>query len=50
MPDNFQVAFTDDIFVNKNVRIAIQISLKFVPRGPIDKKSALVQVMPWPLF
>ena len=32
-------------FSNENVRIAIKISLKFVPKGPIDKKSALVQVM-----
>ena len=27
--------------------IAIQISLTFVPDGPIDNKSALVQVMAW---
>ena len=33
------------IFVNENVRIAIQISLKFVPNGPIANKSALVQIM-----
>ena len=25
----------------------IQISLKFVPRGPIDSKFGLVQVMAW---
>ena len=25
----------------------IRISLKFVPRGPIDNKWALVQVMAW---
>ena len=35
------------IFFNENVRIFIQISLKFVPKGPIDNKSALVQVMAW---
>ena len=35
------------IFLNENVRIAIEISLKFVPKGPIDNKSALVQVMAW---
>ena len=35
------------IFFNKNVRISIQISLKFVPKGSIDNKSALVQVMAW---
>ena len=33
------------IFLNENVRILIQISLKFVPKGPIDNKSILVQVM-----
>ena len=27
--------------------ISIQISLKFVPKGPIDNKSALGQVMAW---
>ena len=27
--------------------IFIQISLKFVPKDPIDNKSALVQVMAW---
>ena len=25
----------------------IQISLKFVPKGPIDNKPALVQIMAW---
>ena len=41
---------TDDIFkfiFNENVGISITISLKFVPDGPIDYKSALVQVMAW---
>ena len=33
------------IFLNENDRIPIQISLKFVPKRPIDNKSALVQVM-----
>ena len=32
-------------FLNENDRIRIQISLKFVPRGSTDSKSALVQVM-----
>ena len=27
--------------------ILIQISLKFVSKGPIDNKTALVQVMAW---
>ena len=35
------------IFLNENVSILIQISLKFVPKGSIDKKSALVQVLAW---
>ena len=35
------------IFLNENDRIPIQISLKFVPRDPIDNKPALVQVMAW---
>ena len=35
------------IFLNQNYRILIQISLKFVPRSPIDNKPALVQVMAW---
>ena len=35
------------IFFNENTRILIQISLKFVPNGPIDNKSALVRVMAW---
>ena len=43
--------FADDIskciFLNANDRILIQISLKFVPRSPIDNKPALVQVMAW---
>ena len=35
------------IFLNENDRIAIKISLKFVPRSPIDNKPTLVQVMVW---
>ena len=35
------------IFLNENGRIPIRISLKFVPRSPIDNKPALVQVMAW---
>ena len=41
--------FADDIFqwifLNEKFCISIQISLKFVPQGPIDNNSALVQVM-----
>ena len=43
--------FADDIFkcifLNENVWISIRISLKFVPRGPIDNIPALVQIMAW---
>ena len=43
--------FTDDtfkrIFLNESVRIAIKISLKFVPKGPINNISSLVQIMAW---
>ena len=41
----------DDIFnyilLNESYKILIQISLKYVPRSPIDNKPALVQVMAW---
>ena len=43
--------FTDDIFkcifLNENVWTSIQISLKLVPKGPIDNIQALVQIMAW---
>ena len=43
--------FADDtfkrIFLNENVRISIMISLKFVPKGPINNNPALVQIMAW---
>ena len=35
------------IFLNENIRISVRISLKFVPKDPIDNKSPLVQVMAW---
>ena len=33
------------VFMNEKLRILIWISPKFVRKGPIDNKSALVQVM-----
>ena len=33
--------------MNENFYILIQISLKFVPEGPIDNKAALVRVNTW---
>ena len=35
------------IFFNENVWISINISLKFVPKGPINNIPALVQIMAW---
>ena len=35
------------IFLNENVWIPIKISLKFVPKGPINNIPALVQIMAW---
>ena len=43
--------FADDtferIFLNEKVRILIKISLKLVPKGPINNNPALVQIMAW---
>ena len=43
--------FADDIFkrifFNENVWISIKISLKFVPKGPINNIPALVPIMAW---
>ena len=43
--------FPDDIFkcifLNENVGIPIKISLKFVPKGPINNIPALVQITAW---
>ena len=35
------------LFVNKNVRIVIKISLKFVLKGPVNNIPVLVQIMAW---
>ena len=43
--------FADDIFkcifLNENVRISIEISLNFVPKGRNNNIPALVQIMAW---
>ena len=43
--------FTDDIFkrifVNEKFWISTWISLRYVPKGPIYNKWALIQVMAW---
>ena len=35
------------IFFNENFTMPIKISLKFVPRAPINNIPALVQIMAW---
>ena len=43
--------FTDDVFkcnfLNENILILIKISLKLVPKGPINNIPAFVQIMAW---
>ena len=43
--------FADDIFkcisLSENVRISINFSLKFIPKGQIKNIAALVQIMAW---
>ena len=43
--------FADDIFrrifMNEKLCILIKISLKFVPKGPIDNNPAQVKIMAW---
>ena len=43
--------FPDDIFkcifLNENVWISIKFALNFVPNGPINNISVLVQIMAW---
>ena len=43
--------FADDtfkpIFLNENIQISIKISLKFVPKVPINNIPSLVQIMAW---
>ena len=45
--------FADDIFrrifFNENVWISIKISLKCVPKGPVNNITALVQILAWRL-
>ena len=50
-PEQNGCHLADDVFksisMNEKFCILIQISLKFVPKGPIDNKSALLRVMAW---
>ena len=47
MAVNFADNIFNQIFLNENVKIAIQISLKCVPNDPVDNKPALVKIMAW---
>ena len=40
--DNFKC-----IFINEKFWILINISLRFAPKGPIVKKTALLRIMAW---
>ena len=42
-----QTIFSKGTFLKKNIWISINISLKFVPRCPIDIIPATVQIMAW---
>ena len=44
---NFPGNFSNASYQMKRIGIPIKISLKFVPKGAIDNKSAMVQVMSW---
>ena len=50
-PRQNECYFADDkvncIFLNENVWISIKISLKFVPKGPINNIQVLVQIVAW---
>ena len=41
-----QTTFFNAVFERK-IDILIMISLKFIPKGPIDNNSVLVQVWAW---
>ena len=44
---HFAADISKCIFLNENDWISIKISLKFIPRGPINYIAALVQIMAW---
>ena len=45
--DKMAIILADEIFMNEKFCILIKISLKFVPKGPIDNNLVLVQIMAW---
>ena len=42
-----QMTISNAFFVNENVWIAINIALKFVPKGQVNNMATLVQIMAW---
>ena len=44
---HFQDDISKCILFNDNVEISIEISLKFVLKGPINDIPALIQIMAW---
>ena len=42
-----QTTLSSNFFFKENVWIPTKISLKFVPKGPINNIPALVQIMAW---
>ena len=42
-----QTTYSDAFFFNENVYTAIEISLKMVPKRPINNIPAVVQIMAW---
>ena len=44
---NFADGIFKCIFLNENAWIPIKMSMKFVPKGPINNIPALVQIMAW---
>ena len=44
---HFADAIFKCIFLNENISISMKISLKFVPKGPINNIPALVHIMAW---
>ena len=42
-----QTTFSSAFFLNENVWFPIKISLKFVPKDPINNIPSLIQIMAW---
>ena len=43
----FQMTFSKVIFLNENLSISTKISIKLVPKGPLNNIPALVQLIDW---